>query len=309
MESSRGKTVLRGVEAAIGNTPIIHLHRMAEPGSADILVKLEFLNPSGSIKDRTALAAVLDAEAHGRLHGDGTIVEATSGNMGAALSLVGIARGYLVSIVMPADVPDETKRRVVAHGGKVVQSPSVGGMNGAATTATQLAKDTPGAFLVDQFANPACAGAHRDGTGPEILVALDGPVDAFVAGVGTGATLMGVGEALKAKRAATLIVAVEPERSPMLSEGKAGPHRIAGIGADFMPPLVNLDMLDEVIAVSDKDAHATATSLVLREGLFVGPSSGANVAAALRMARRLGPGKTVVTVLPDGGERYFRSPV
>ena len=310
MADQRGQTALGGVEAAIGNTPLVRLQRLLPRGSADLFAKMEYLNPSGSIKDRTALSAVVDAEERGLLKPGGTIVEATSGNMGPALAMIGAARGYKVIIVMPADVQDDAKRRVLSYGAEVVQSPSIQGMSGATAAAKRLVFESSGTFHVDQFANPACSRAHREGTGHEILRDMgDGPLDAFVTGVGTGATLMGVGETLKARNLAIAVIAVEPSRSTVLSEGRPGPHRIGGIGADFVPPLVKLELIDEILTVSDQEAYETATSLATKEGHFVGPSSGASVNAALKVAARLGAGRAVVTVLPDGGERYFRAPV
>ena len=310
MKDGRGESPPEGVEAAIGNTPLVRLRRLAPEGSADIYVKLEYLNPSGSTKDRAALAAVEDAEERGLLKPGGTIVESTSGNMGPALAMVGAARGYRVIIVMPSDVPEESRQRVLSYGAEVVQSPSIQGMPGATETLRRLIREYPDHFHVDQFTNPAGVRAHRDGTGREILQAMeDRPIDAFVAGVGTGATLMGVGEALKAGNPAVIVIAIEPARSPALLEGTFGPHRIPGIGANFVPPLINQGMLDEVLPVSDEEAYTTTGSLAIKEGFFAGPSSGANVSAALRVAARLGTGRAVVTVLPDGGERYLRSPL
>ncbi len=302
-----GRVVL-GVEAAIGNTPLARLQRLAPENSAELFAKLEMLNPSGSIKDRVALAAVLDAEDRGLLRPGAAVVEATSGNAGPALAMVGAARGYRAIIVMPSDVPDDAKRRVQSYGAEVVQSPSIRGMIGATERAQELVRDISGAFLMDQFSNPACLRAHQDGTGQEILDAFgDRTVDAFVAAVGTGATLMGVGQALKGKNPSTAVIAIEPSRSMVLSQGVSGPHRIVGIGADFVPAHIRRELIDEILQVSDDEAFEMAGLLASKEGLFVGPSSGANVAIAIGVAKRLGPGRCVVTVLPDVGDRYVRA--
>lgn len=306
MRELRGKTVAQGVLDAIGNTPLVRLQRLPPAGSAGIFVKLEYLNPSGSVKDRVALAAIQDLEERGLLGPGGTIIEPTGGNMGLALALVGAAKGYKVVLVMPADVSEEHRRRLLYYGAEVVQSPSTQGMAGAIATAKRLTEEHPDYHMIEQFTNLASVRAHRQTTAREVLAAMDGRVDAFVAGVGTGATVTGVGEVLKAENPGVLIVAVEPASSPALSRGKPGPHRIAGLGADFVPPLLNRGMLDEVMLVSNADAYKMAGSLASQEGLFVGPSSGANVTAALRVAARLGEGRAVVTVLADGAERYLR---
>jgi cysteine synthase A len=296
-----------GVLAAIGRTPLLPLRRLVSPGSAEVWAKAEHLNPSGSVKDRLAAAAIADAEAAGGLRPGGTIVEATSGNTGVSLAMAGAALGYHVVIVMPADGPEETKKRLLAHGAEIVSSPPAQGMSGAAALAQRLATERRG-FLVDQFANAAAVRAHEEGTGPEVLASLgERRVDAVVAGVGTGATLTGLALAVRKQHPAAAVVAVEPASSPILSKGRAALHRIPGIGPSFVPANLRRDLVTRVMGVSDEDAQATAADLARREGLFCGPSSGANVAAALRIAAELGSGALVVTVLPDSGDRYLRA--
>ena len=310
MAGKKSPTASRGVLDAIGNTPMVPLLRLPGDGSGEVLVKLEYLNPSGSIKDRAAAAIIQDAEERGDLKPGGAIVEATSGNMGPALATVGAARGYRAVIVMPVDVPNEYKRRLTLLGAEAVFTASARGMLGAAHEAIRLVKENPGYVLADQFNNGAAVAAHRDGTAAEILRRLSGRApDAFVAGVGSGATLSGAAAALKSHDPRTKAIAVEPTSSPVLSAGRAGAHRIHGIGANFVPAILDRSLIDETVQVSDEEAYSTATGLAQREGLFCGPSAGANVAAALVIAERMGAGSTVVTVLPDGGERYLRATV
>ncbi|MEE9284639.1 MAG: cysteine synthase family protein [Dehalococcoidia bacterium] len=295
----------RGIEGAVGATPMMRLRRLPAPGSAQVLVKLEYLNPSGSIKDRVALAAIEDAEARGDLRPGGTIVEASGGNMGLALALLGAARGYRVIIVMPEEVPHDHVRRLELLGAEIVHTRPIGGMVEAERAARRLTEEHPGYWLVDQFNNPSTVRAHRDHTGPELLQEAGCAVDVFVAGVGTGGTLTGVGQALKAANPATTIVAVEPARSSVLSGESPGHHRIAGIGADFVPPLLERALVGRTVCMTDEAAFKTARDLAAREGLFAGPSSGANVAVALEIAANLGEGCAVATILPDGGEHYL----
>ena len=295
----------RGIDGAVGETPMVELQRLPPPGSARVLVKLEYLNPSGSIKDRAALAAIQDAEERGDLRAGGAIVEATSGNMGLALALVGAARGHKVIIVMPEELSQQPARRLALVGAEVVRSQPAGNMAEAGNAARRLADENQGYWFVDQFNNPSVVRAHRENTGPEILRDAGRTLDAFVAGVGIGGTLTGVGQALKAASDATSIVAVEPARSPVISGGTPAAHHIVGIGAGFVPPLLDSTLIDRTILVEDDEAFATAQELAKIEGLFVGPSSGANVSAALRIAAELGEGRTVVTVLADSGERHL----
>lgn len=295
-----------GLLGAVGHTPLVRLSRLVPTGGAVVYAKLEFMNPSGSVKDRLAAGAILDARIRGLLKPGGTIVEATSGNSGLALAAVGASLGYKVLIVMPADAPEETRRRVQLLGGEVVSSPPAQGMAGATAIAQRLAKEHQG-YWVNQFANAAGVRAHEEGTGREILAAIAGRgVDAFVAGVGTGATLMGVATALRRRYPEVQIIAVEPFRSPILSKGETGTHRIAGLGPSFVPPLFKREDVSRIIAVTDEQAMETAARLGKEEGLLVGPSSGANVGAALQVAKELGADKVVVTVLPDSGDRYLR---
>ncbi len=294
----------QSVLQTIGNTPLVALKRLPAEGSAAVLGKLESLNPTGSVKDRIALAMVLDAEESGRLRPGQTLVEATSGNSGTSLAMVGAARGYGVVIAMPEGVPPERRRLLIHMGAEILTTSPLDGMAGAIRAVERLVQEDSSYVWIDQFTNPANSRAHRETTAVEILRDTGGGVDAFVAGVGTGGTLTGVGAALKEHRPDTLVVAVEPAASPVLSGGEPGDHAIPGLGPDFLPPLLDLSLVDEVIAVSDVEALAVAARLASEEGLLVGVSSGANVAAALRIAARLGPGRVVVTILPDSGARY-----
>ncbi len=294
----------KSVLELIGNTPLLRLKALETPRSAQVLAKLESLNPGGSIKDRAALAMIEDAEARGLLHLGMTIVEPTGGNMGISLAMVGAAKGYQVAITMPDGVPLERRRLVARFGATAHLTPSDLGMEGAIRLARRMVERDSNMVMLDQFSNAASVTAHRDGTGPEILKATRGRVDAFVAGVGTGATITGVGEALKTASPSTLVVAVEPSTSPLLSQGWAGEHGIVGIGADFVPAILNRTLIDEVVTISTEEAVETTRRLGREMGLLVGISSGANALAALRIAQRLGAGKVVVTVLPDTGERY-----
>ena len=294
----------QSVLQTIGNTPLVELERLPSEGSAAVLGKLESLNPTGSVKDRIALAMVLDAEESGRLRPGQTLVEATSGNSGTSLAMVGAARGYGVVIAMPEGVPPERRRLLIHMGAEILTTSPLDGMAGAIRAVERLVQEDSSYVWIDQFTNPANPRAHRETTAVEILRDTGGSMDAFVAGVGTGGTITGVGAALKEHRPDTLVVAVEPAASPVLSGGEPGDHAIPGLGPDFLPPLLDLSLVDEVIAVSDVEALAVAARLASEEGLLVGVSSGANVAAALRIAARLGPGRVVVTILPDSGARY-----
>lgn len=288
----------------IGNTPLVSLKRIAGDGAASLLGKLESYNPTGSIKDRVALGMVDEAEAAGRLLPGYTLVEPTSGNAGVALAMVAAAKGYSATIVMPENAPSERKRMLTRFGAGLHLTPSAEAMPGAIRAAEALVRDNPTHLMLDQFRNLVNVRVHRETTAREILRDTGGSVDAFVAGVGTGGTITGVGEALKEANRDTLVVAVEPASSPLLSSGRPGNHGIPGLGPDFVPPILNLEVIDEVIGVADEDAYYMTFRLAREEGLMVGISSGANVFAAARLAERLGPGKTVVTILPDNGERY-----
>ena len=289
----------------IGNTPMVRLRRLTDASMATILAKLESFNPGGSVKDRICLSMIEDAEQRGILKPGATIIEPTSGNTGIGLAMVGVVKGYRVILTMPETMSAERRYILKSYGAEVILTPAAEGMVGAVKKAEELLKQIPGAFMPQQFQNPANPQVHRQTTAQEILRATDGEFDAFVAGVGTGGTITGVGEVLKKKNPNLTVIGVEPKGSPVLSGGEPGPHLIQGIGAGFVPQILNRSVIDEVIPVTDEDAHATAKRLAKEEALFVGISSGAACWGALKAAKRLGAGKTVVVVLPDTGERYF----
>lgn len=300
--------VYTSADQLIGNTPILRLTHVEESLalSARIYAKLEFLNPAGSVKDRVAREMLDEAERTGRIRKGATVIEPTSGNTGIGLASVAAARGYRSIIVMPDTMSRERIALARAYGAEVVLSEGVLGMKGAIAVAEQIARETENSFIPGQFDNPANPEAHRKTTGPEIFRDMDGDVDVFVAGVGTGGTLTGVGEYLKSHKASVSIVAVEPDRSPMLSEGIAGPHGLQGIGANFVPSVLNTEIYDEVLRVTDEDAYAAVRMLGRREGILVGISSGAALHAAITLARRPeNKGKSIVVLLPDSGERYL----
>ena len=291
----------------IGNTPMVRLNRLPKPGSAAIYAKLESLNPAGSVKDRIALAMVEAAERAGILKPGDTIVEPTSGNTGIGLAMVAAVKGYRLILTMPEDMSIERRRLLQRFGAEIILTPAVEGMTGAVYAAQELVAKH-GYFMPQQFENPANPEIHRQSTAREILEATDGRVDAVVVGIGTGGTITGVGEVLKQEVPGVLVVGVEPARAPVLAGGKFRPHAIQGMGASFVPGVLNRNVIDELIHVRDEDAIATAARLTREEGLLVGISSGANVFAALQVADRLGTGKVVVTILPDTGERYLTMP-
>jgi cysteine synthase A len=293
----------------VGRTPMVQLTRLAPDAPGSLFAKLEMLNPGGSVKDRIGVAMIEAAEAEGRIEpGRTTIVEATSGNTGIALAFVCAAKGYQLILTLPQGMSREREGLLRLYGAQVHVTESMGGMNEAVAAAQALARDDD-VWLPDQFSNPANPEAHRTGTGPEILAALDGKVDVFVAGVGTGGTITGVGEALKARNPRAIVIGVEPQASPVLSGGAPGPHRIQGIGAGFVPAVLDLDVLDEIVTCSDDDAIATAHAAAAREGILAGISCGAALWAALEVAQRPeSRGKRIVTVLPDSGERYISAP-
>jgi cysteine synthase len=294
----------------VGNTPMVRLTRLV-PGAPDVELygKLEAFNPGGSVKDRIGVAMIEAAEVEGRIEpGRTMIVEATSGNTGIALAFCCAAKGYDLTIFLPQGMSREREALLRLYGARVQMVESLGGMNEAVDAARAMARDRD-VFLPDQFSNPANPEAHRTGTGPEILRALDGRVDVFVAGIGTGGTITGVGQALKDNDPGTLVVGVEPASSAVLSGGRPGPHRIQGIGAGFVPQVLDVDVVDEVLACPDEDAIEYAHELAAREGILAGMSCGAAVWAALEVARRPeSRGKRIVTVLPDSGERYISAP-
>ena len=305
-------SIYTSADQLIGKTPLLELGRIErEEGlQARILAKLEYLNPAGSVKDRVAKAMVDDAEGRGLLGPGSVIIEPTSGNTGIGLASVAAARGYRIIIVMPETMSVERRQIMKAYGAELVLTEGAKGMRGAIAKAEELAKEIPGAFLPGQFVNPANPAAHRASTGPEIWKDTGGEVDVFVAGVGTGGTITGVGEYLKSKNPAVRVVAVEPASSPVLSRGIAGSHGIQGIGAGFLPEVLDTGVYDEVIAVEDSDAFAAGKLVGQKEGVLVGISSGAAVWAAIQLAKRAeNKGKTIVALLPDTGDRYLSTPL
>lgn len=288
----------------IGRTPLIRLNSEVEDNIAEILVKVESFNPAGSVKDRAARYMIKDAEDRGILKKGGTIIEPTSGNTGIALAMIGAAKGYKVIIVMPDTMSIERKKLMEGYGAEVILTEGKYGMAGSVELANKLAKEK-GYFMPDQFGNMSNVKAHYETTGVEILEDTKGKVDAFVAGVGTGGTITGVGRRLKEVNPNILVVAVEPQKSPLLSGGKAGPHGLQGIGANFVPSILDKDIVDEIIQVNEEDAYLQAKKLGKYDGILCGISSGANVFAATKIGQKLGKGKTVITILPDTGERYL----
>lgn len=305
-------SIYTSIDQLIGKTPLLELtHIEKEEGlAATILAKLEYLNPAGSVKDRISKAMIDDAEAKGLLREGSVIIEPTSGNTGIGLAAVAAARGYRIIIVMPETMSVERRQLMKAYGAELVLTEGAKGMKGAIAKAEELAKEIPNSFIPGQFTNPANPAIHRVSTGPEIWNDTDGNVDIFVAGVGTGGTVTGVGEYLKSQNANIKIVAVEPASSAVLSSGIAGTHKIQGLGAGFVPDVLNTSVYDEIIPVSNEDAFATGKRLGKSEGVLVGISSGAAVWAAIELAKRPeNKGKTIVTLLPDTGTRYLSTPL
>jgi len=294
----------RTIADLIGNTPLIKLQRVVRNGSADVYVKIESTNPGGSVKDRIGLAMIVAAEKSGELVAGGTIVEATSGNTGIALAMVAAARGYRCILTMPETMSVERRQLLALYGAEVVLTAGSEGMTGAINKALEISK-TEGAFMPKQFENPANPEVHRQTTAEEIWAATEGGIDAFVCGVGTGGTITGVAEVIKARKPTFQVIAVEPVESPVISGGKHSPHKIQGIGAGFIPKNLNTDILDGIEQVSTSEAFAMRHSLAVEEGILAGISSGASICAALRVAEKLGTGKIVVTIVHDTGERYL----
>lgn len=304
--------IYKTADQLIGKTPLLELTHIEEEYGleARVLAKLEYFNPAGSVKDRIAKAMIDDAEARGLLHKGSVIIEPTSGNTGIGLASVAAARGYRIIIVMPETMSVERRQLMKAYGAELVLTEGAKGMKGAIAKANELAAEIPDSFVPGQFVNPANPAAHRATTGPEIFEDTDGEVDYFVAGVGTGGTISGVGEYLKSKKPSVKVVAVEPESSAVLSTGVAGPHKIQGIGAGFVPDVLNTKIYDEIIPVKNEDAFSTGKLIGRKEGVLVGISSGAATWAAIELARRPeNKGKTIVVLLPDTGDRYLSTPL
>ncbi|TYP68026.1 cysteine synthase A [Paenibacillus methanolicus] len=304
--------IVNNVTELIGDTPLVRLNRLVPEDSAEIYVKLEFQNPGASVKDRIAISMIEVAEQEGRIKPGDTIVEPTSGNTGIGLAMVAAAKGYKAILVMPETMSIERRNLLRAYGAELVLTPGSEGMNGAVRRAEELQKENPSYFIPQQFKNQANVKIHRETTGPEIVEAinsLDGKLDAFVAGIGTGGTISGTGEVLKNNFPGIKIVAVEPTASPILSGGNPGPHKIQGIGANFVPDILNREIYDQIITVDNEEAFETARRSAKEEGLLVGISSGAAIFAALKVAKELGKGKRVIAVVPSNGERYLSTPL
>ena len=304
--------IYKGALELIGNTPLVEVTNIEKALGleATVLVKLEYFNPAGSVKDRIAKAMIEDAEKRGLLKEGSVIIEPTSGNTGIGLASIAAVKGYRIILTMPETMSVERRNILKAYGAELVLTEGAKGMKGAIAKAEELAKEIPGAFIPGQFVNPANPAIHKATTGPEIWEDTDGQVDLFIAGVGTGGTLTGVGEYLKEKKPAVRIVALEPEDSPVLSEGKAGPHKIQGIGAGFVPDTLNTGVYDEIYKASAQEAFEAAKLLAKKEGISVGISSGAALSGAIALAKRPeNKGKVIVALLPDSGDRYYSTPL
>ncbi|KIL27608.1 Cysteine synthase [Bacillus altitudinis] len=300
--------IANSVFELIGNTPVVKLNRLVDEDSADVYLKLEYMNPGSSVKDRIALAMIEDAEAKGTLKAGDTLIEPTSGNTGIGLAMVAAAKGINAILVMPDTMSQERRNLLRAYGAELVLTPGAEGMKGAIKKAEELAEEH-GYFMPQQFSNEANAEIHRRTTGKEILEQFDGDLDAFIAGVGTGGTITGAGEVLKEAIPSIRLYAVEPTDSPVLSGGKPGPHKIQGIGAGFVPSILNTDVYDGIIQVKNEDAFELARKAAKEEGILGGISSGAAIYAALQTAKKLGKGKKVLAIIPSNGERYLSTPL
>lgn len=304
--------LVQNVTELIGDTPLVKLNRVVPEGSAEIYVKLEFQNPGASVKDRIAISMVEVAEQEGRIKPGDTIVEPTSGNTGIGLAMVAAAKGYKAILVMPETMSMERRNLLRAYGAQLVLTPGAEGMKGAIKRAEEIVAENPGYFMPQQFKNQANVKVHRETTGPEIVEAIksyDGKLDAFIAGIGTGGTITGAGSVLKENFPNIKVYAVEPSASPVLSGGKPGPHKIQGIGAGFVPDILNTNVYDGIITVDNEEAFETSRRVAKEEGILGGISSGAAIFAALKVAKELGAGKRVVAVIPSNGERYLSTPL
>ena len=305
-------SIFKGTLGLIGNTPLVEVTNIEKDLGleATVLVKLEYFNPAGSVKDRIAKAMIEDAEAKGILKEGSVIIEPTSGNTGIGLASIAAAKGYRIILTMPETMSVERRNILKAYGAEIVLTEGAKGMKGAIAKAEELAKEIPNSFIPGQFVNPANPAIHRTTTGPEVWADSEGKVDIFIAGVGTGGTLTGVGEYLKAQKPEVRIVALEPDDSPVLSEGKAGAHKIQGIGAGFVPDVLNTGIYDEIFRVKNEDAFKTSKLLAKKEGILVGISSGAALYGAIELAKRPeNKGKVIVALLPDSGDRYYSTPL
>jgi cysteine synthase len=303
--ASMGETIYDGALTLVGHTPLVRLRRLSPEGGAEVCAKLEAWNPGGSVKDRAALAMIQKAEESGEVREGATLIEATSGNTGISLAMIAAVRGYRCVIIMPEDMSTMRRQLLRAFGAEVVVTPAQEGMAGAVERAEKLTRDTPGAYMPRQFENEENPAIHERATGEEIFADTGGELDAVVVGVGTGGTITGVARALRPRLPGVRVVAVEPRASAVLSGGKPGLHGIQGLGAGFVPSVLDTDLIDQVITVTDLAAERMVKRLAREEGLLVGPSAGANVHAAVELARTMKPGQRVVTILPDGGDRYL----
>jgi cysteine synthase A len=300
--------IFNNITELIGNTPLVKLNNLVDEDDAEVVLKLESFNPGGSIKDRIAFNMIEEAEKAGKIAPGGILVEPTSGNTGIGIAMVGVAKGYQVILTMPESMSEERKSMLKAYGAELVLTPAAEGMNGAISKAEEIAEKR-NAFILSQFNNPANPDAHRKTTAREIIKETEAKIDYFVAGVGTGGTITGIGEELKSKIKNLKVVAVEPLNSAVISGEDSGPHKIQGIGAGFIPAVLNTDIIDRIEKIDNQEAFETARNLAVKEGIFVGISSGAAVAAALKLAKEAGRGKRIVVIAPDTGERYLSTGV